>query len=137
MELISPRDTPKTTSEVKPLGLAEASTEIKGEKRSVAEASAKIKEALSLSSGVPAKKAKVTMKRPAAATADESGSPADVHGHAKRSVSREGSRFQYRCRNADGTSFAIPWGDRKGEWTMTEDEAFEEASKWLDAEMST
>jgi hypothetical protein len=61
-----------------------------------------------------------TMKRPAAAS---------TKGPA--SIGMEHGRKQVRCRRGDGSSFAIPWGKRKGVWTRSREEAAAEAQAWL------
>ena len=57
-------------------------------------------------------------------------------GVAERATKRakvcvEDTRSQVRCRRADGTSFAIPWGSRGGRPVGTREGALREAHSWL------
>lgn len=46
-------------------------------------------------------------------------------------VCMEETRSQVRCRSADGTSFAIPWGVRSGQHMGSRADAIQKAEKWL------
>ena len=46
-------------------------------------------------------------------------------------ICMEETRSQVRCRSADGTSFAIPWGVRSGKHMGTRAAAIQKAEKWL------
>ena len=64
------------------------------------------------------------LKRPAAAA------PTSTSG-LKAFITMEKTRSQVRCRQSDGTSFAIPWGYRNGEWLRSMNQATAEAKAWL------
>ena len=64
------------------------------------------------------------LKRPAAAA------PTSTSGK-KALITMEKTRSQVRCRQSDGTSFAIPWGYRNGEWLRSMNQATAEAKAWL------
>lgn len=49
----------------------------------------------------------------------------------KAKVCVEDTRSQVRCRSADGTSFAIPWGSRGGRPVGTREDALRKARSWL------
>ena len=104
----------------------------------------KRKPAASPSSKAAAAKATAELKRPAAAppskaaaatapasAAKKTAAAAAAAAPAKKTIGKEGTRSQMRCRRPDGTSFAIPWGYRGGEWVRSEAEAVAEAKAWL------
>ena len=85
---------------------------------------------------MPAAKEAKASKRPAAAAMRRLASaPASKKAKgSKACIGMEKNRSQVRCRRSDGTSFAIPWGYRNGQWVKSEHQAVAEAKAWLEKE---